>query len=91
MGDLLHHGTACKDNLLIDDPELAIKELGMYKKVGGRTVVDVSSRGLVPRPLDLKRISEATGLNIIMGCGTTWRRPIRPTCRIGRSTRLQTR
>jgi phosphotriesterase-related protein len=69
IGHLLHHATSCRDNLIIDDPDLAVKELEMYKNLGGRTVVDVSSRGLAPRPLELRKVSERTGLNIIMGCG----------------------
>lgn len=69
MGYLLHHAAVCKDNLLLDDPDLAVKELLMYKELGGRTVVDVTTRGLTQRPLDLRKVSERTGLNIIMGCG----------------------
>jgi len=68
FGDLLHHGLSSKDNLILDDPELAIRELLLYEKLGGQTLVDLSSRGLVPRPRLLRDISTRTGLNIIMGC-----------------------
>jgi phosphotriesterase-related protein len=70
FGDVLHHGLSSKDNLMLDDKELAIRELMLYKKkLGGRTVVDLTSRGLAPKPLVLREISRKTGLNIILGCG----------------------
>ena len=69
FGDVLHHGLSSKDNLVLDDVELAVNELMLYKKLGGRTVVDLTSRGLSPKPETLRDISRRTGLNIIMGCG----------------------
>ena len=69
FGDLLHHGLSSYDNLLLDDQELATRELILYSKLGGRTVVDLTSRGLSPNPLALRQISQRTGLNIVMGCG----------------------
>jgi phosphotriesterase-related protein len=48
---------------------LAAEELQPFKELGGRTVIDVTSRGLGPRPLDLRSISEKTNLNIIASCG----------------------
>jgi phosphotriesterase-related protein len=69
FGDLLHHGLSSKDNLVLDDRELAVRELMLYKKLGGRTLVDLTSRGLSPDPLVLRDISRETGLNIVLGCG----------------------
>jgi phosphotriesterase-related protein len=69
LGDLRHHGNVCKDNLVLDDPETAAKELMMFKDLGGGTVIDVTCRGIGPRPLDLRALSEKTGLKIISGCG----------------------
>ncbi len=69
FGDVLHHGLSSKDNLMLDDKELAVRELMLYKKLGGSTVVDLTSRGLAPEPLILREISRKTGLNIILGCG----------------------
>ena len=69
FGDLLHHGQSSKDNLVLDDPELAVRELTLYKNLGGKTLVDLTSRGLSPKPLAIRDISKTTGLNIIMGCG----------------------
>ena len=69
LGILSRDCYALKDNLLLDSEELAIKELSFFKRAGGNTVVDASLDGIGRNPLALKRISQATGLNIIMGCG----------------------
>ncbi len=69
LGILSRDCYALKDNLLLDSEELAIKELSFFKRAGGNTVVDASLDGIGRDPVALKRISEATGLNVIMGCG----------------------
>ena len=69
LGDLRHHGNACRDNLVLDDADIAVKELLIFKELGGGTVIDMTNRGIGPRPLDLRAVSEKTGLNIISGCG----------------------
>lgn len=69
LGILSRDCYALKDNLLLDNEELAVKELMFYKNAGGTTVVDASLPGIGRSPEGLKRISEATGLNIIMGTG----------------------
>lgn len=69
LGILSRDCYALKDNLLLDNEALAIKELTFYKNAGGNTVVDASLPGIGRNPEGLKRISEATGLNIIMGTG----------------------
>jgi phosphotriesterase-related protein len=65
-------GASCSnhDNLRLDDVELATAELGEYARLGGRTVVDVtSSVGLGRNPAGLREISQRTGLHVVMGCG----------------------
>lgn len=56
-------------NIALDDEPLAIEELRQFTAVGGRTVVDPTCRGIGRDPAALKRISAATGLNIVMGAG----------------------
>jgi phosphotriesterase-related protein len=58
-----------RDNLLLTDEETAIAEVMEFKKAGGRTIVDVTNIGLKRDPGGLRRVSIATGLNIIMGSG----------------------
>ena len=69
LGILSRDCYALKDNLLLDSEALAVKELNYFKKAGGNTVVDASLPGIGRDPAALKRISEETGLNIIMGTG----------------------
>ena len=57
------------DNYVLSDEKLATRELLAFKHAGGGTVVDATSIGLKRDPLALRRVSEATGLHIIMGTG----------------------
>lgn len=57
------------DNYVLSDEKLAIQELLEFKNAGGGAVVDATSIGLKRDPLALKRVSESTGLDIIMGTG----------------------
>jgi phosphotriesterase-related protein len=56
-------------NCALDEEGVAIEELGEVARLGGRTVVDPTCRGIGRDPLALARISQATGLNIVMGAG----------------------
>lgn len=69
LGILSRDCYALRDNLLLDSEALAVKELGYFKNAGGNTVVDASLPGIGRDPKALARISEETGLNIIMGTG----------------------
>ncbi len=54
---------------LLNDEQIAIDELLLFKKAGGDSIVELTNHGLKRNPEALKRISEKTGVNIIMGCG----------------------
>lgn len=54
---------------LLNDRALAIAELGLFVEAGGRTLVDCTSVGLARDPLALRDVAQATGLNIVTGCG----------------------
>ena len=69
LGILSRDCYALKDNLLLDDEQVAVDELNFFKKAGGNTVVDASLDGIGRDPDALVRISKETGLNIIMGTG----------------------
>jgi len=69
LGQLLYHQYNCRDNLVLQDEALAVEETMLFKQLGGRTIVDVTTTGLGGDPRVLKRIAEATGLNIIAGSG----------------------
>jgi len=54
---------------ILDDEELAARELQDYRDLGGRLLVDVTSHGLGRNPEALRRISERTGVHVVMGTG----------------------
>jgi phosphotriesterase-related protein len=58
-----------KDNYILGDVGLAIREAFEFRKCGGQTIVDVTSIGLGRDPLALRAVANATGLNIVMGAG----------------------
>ncbi len=57
------------DNFVLADEEQAVMEVTEFKDRGGGTIVDVTSIGLKRDPLGLQRVSESTGLHVIMGTG----------------------
>lgn len=69
LGRLRRHQPSCLDNLVLDDINLATSELVEFAKVGGSTLVDLSSRGPRVNLAALPELARATGLNIIMGTG----------------------
>lgn len=56
-------------NLLLNQIDVATRELTELRAVGGDTVVDLSCGGLHPHPRGLAQIAAASGVNIVMGCG----------------------
>src|SRR5438046_1097532 len=56
-----------RDNLLLTDMETAVRELMDFKDAGGKTIVDLTTKGIGPRPRLLKKIASRTGLNVISG------------------------
>ena len=66
---VLHHLFSNLDNLRLDDEQMAINNLLLFKQAGGNTIVEPSIRGLSGNPLGLVRISQATGVNVIMATG----------------------
>jgi len=64
-----YHWTSNLDNVELKDEALAISELRRFVEAGGRSIVDPTNIGLGREPKILRRIAEATGMNIIMGAG----------------------
>jgi predicted metal-dependent phosphotriesterase family hydrolase len=54
---------------LFYDPELSINELEHFTRAGGKTVVECTNVGIGRDPVGLRQIAEASGVNVIMGCG----------------------
>ena len=55
------------DNYVLSDEDTAIEEVREYKRHGGNTIVELTSIGLKRDPMALRRVSERTGVHIIMG------------------------
>src|SRR5262245_33254756 len=54
---------------LLNDAPLAARELTRFREAGGGTVVDVTNASLGRHPRTLQAISEAVGINIVLGAG----------------------
>jgi len=54
---------------ILDNEEIAIAEMQRYRSAGGNAVCDPTNIGLGRNPEALKRISQASGVHIVMGCG----------------------
>ncbi len=58
-----------KDNMVLDNLDLAIYEVNRFKKVGGTTIVDLTNVGIKRDLKKIRKVSEATSVNVIAGCG----------------------
>ncbi len=58
-----------QQNLILNEYEKATEELKIYKEFGGKTIVELSTIGINPEPIKLSKISQETGVNIILGTG----------------------
>jgi phosphotriesterase-related protein len=58
-----------RDNFDMSDVQLISRELLRFKDVGGRSVVELTSDDHGRDAVKLKKISESTGVNVIMGAG----------------------
>ncbi|HSR84228.1 MAG TPA: hypothetical protein VLM11_08615 [Streptosporangiaceae bacterium] len=54
---------------LLNDEHLAREELKLLREAGGRTLVDLTLDEIGRDPAALRRVAEATGITVIMGCG----------------------
>jgi len=61
--------TKHRDNLVLDDVDVAVAELTRYHAAGGQSLIDMSNVGLSRNPRGLVTVSSMTGINITMGCG----------------------
>lgn len=58
-----------RHNLGLDDLEAAVEEASEFRRVGGKTIVDPTCRGIGRSPPKLRAISEGADLQIVMGAG----------------------
>ena len=63
---------------ILDNEELAIAELKRFHSAGGSSICDPTNVGIGRNPEALRRISQASGVHIVMGCGW-YRERVYPT------------
>ena len=69
---LRHHIVLSRDNMKLDDEQMMTGEVADFKASGGNTIVEVSAPGIRSSSDDLlgmQRISEHTGVNIVVSTG----------------------
>jgi phosphotriesterase-related protein len=69
LGALHNNPFCCADNCSLLDEQVALEELKVFVGAGGQSIVDPTCHVIGRYPRELYRISEATGLNIIIGSG----------------------
>jgi phosphotriesterase-related protein len=69
LGVLRRNPYAVKDNLVLDDLDVAVEEVSFFKSLGGATIVDCTSIGINREAAKLRDLARRTGLNIIAGSG----------------------
>lgn len=60
---------AVRDNLVLDDLDLAAAELARFRDAGGGTIVDLTLPEIGRDPARLRTLAERTGVRIVMGTG----------------------
>jgi phosphotriesterase-related protein len=58
-----------RENCILDDIALAVREVNLFKERGGRSIVDVTLIDIGRDPRKLAEVSRQTGVNIVAGCG----------------------
>ena len=67
--ELTYHWVNYPGMRRLSDADVATREMKLMVESGGRSVVDVSTRGMVLFPEGMREVSERSGAQIIMGCG----------------------
>jgi len=69
LWDLKHDPFANRDNCGLTDEDVAIAEIARFAAHGGSTIVEATGLGVGRDLVLLRRVSEATGVNIVAGTG----------------------
>lgn len=66
---LREHPYNSADNVGLDDEAAVLKDLQLFGRLGGGTVIDLTPPGLGRNPELLKSYAERSGVNVVMGSG----------------------
>lgn len=67
LGDLRRNPLGMLDNLVVHDVDFLVDAIGMYRQLGGRTLVDVTPPEIGRAPAALRVISERSDVQIVLG------------------------
>ena len=67
LGFLRWNPHSLEDNLIVDDPEVCVRELRRVAAAGGSGIVDMTNIGLGRRPADLPDVARRSGVHIMVG------------------------
>ncbi len=65
----VRRGAPNKENFSLNDEKIAVEELALFADHGGRTVIDNTGAEPGRDPIVMRRIAQATGLNIVATTG----------------------
>jgi phosphotriesterase-related protein len=69
IGELRMNPYMNRDNVSLDDGDLALSELKRFQALGGHTVVETTNFGIGRNAEQLHRVARMSGLKIVMGTG----------------------
>ena len=69
LGEIRRDWSISRNNMKLNEVDLAIEELMYYKKAGGKSLVELTLPEIGRNVLGLLKISETTGINIVCGTG----------------------
>ena len=69
LWELKHDPFGNRDNLRLDDVDLAVEEVARFAALGGRTIIDTTGLGIGRDLAGLRTVSERTGVRIVAGTG----------------------
>ncbi len=69
LHDVRAHAFSVRDNLVLDDIDNAVREMGELAAAGGATLVEVTSNGIDRDVRALEVIARRSGINVVAGCG----------------------
>lgn len=67
--DAMDHYSSYGYQLVIDDEDVMAREIQEFTSRGGQTICDVTLDEIGRDPRRLRRFSQNTGINVVMGCG----------------------
>ena len=70
LGLIRRNVMAVKENLDLGNVDDAIEEVMLYKRMGGRSMVECSNNSMARDVIGLKKIAGTTGINVI--CSSGW-------------------